>query len=484
MEKIQFRCELLSDIVLNDSSATEGKRRSLDFIPGNNFLGIVASQLYKETDEAAWLIFHSGHVRFGDAHPSANGTRGLRIPASLFYPKLKGIEGGCYIRYLVEEDAARKMQLRQCREGFCTFGPEQIATQITVDKDFAIKSAYDSDTRRPMDNQIFGYEALCSGLVLLFSIEIDEEAKAYKDAIVKAICGLHHVGRSRSAQYGCVEIAECGFEEAAPLPTPLYIGSRQYVAVYADSRLVFFDGYGNSTFRPQPADLGIEHGEIDWGRSQIRTFQYAPWNYQRQAFDADRCGIEKGSVFLVETDCMPPATGTVGCYQTEGFGQIVYNPVFLQGDKEGHSIFQFVKQEKPACEKRGKGVDSSLVRFLQKREEDAKKQNIIITEVNKFVEANKELFKQDVFASQWGSIRSLAMVYEDEEKLKDIIGSRKQDGEGKRKGYINHGTAAEKWDQRGRKERLWEFLENEELKGHLQEAVINLASEMAKICKP
>lgn len=83
-----------------------------------------------------------------------------------------------------------------------------------------------------------------------------------------------------------------------------------------------------------------------------------------------------------------------------------------------------------------------------------------------------------------GSIRSLAMVYEDEEKLKDIIGSRKQDGEGKGKGYINHGTAAEKWDQRGRKERLWEFLENEELKGHLQEAVINLASEMAKICKP
>lgn len=65
MEKIQFKCELLSDIVLNDSSATEGKRRSLDFIPGNNFLGIAAAQLYEKTDEAAWCIFHSGHVRFG-----------------------------------------------------------------------------------------------------------------------------------------------------------------------------------------------------------------------------------------------------------------------------------------------------------------------------------------------------------------------------------------------------------------------------------
>ena len=52
------------------------------------------------------------------------------------------------------------------------------------------------------------------------------------------------------------------------------------------------------------------------------------------------------------------------------------------------------------------------------------------------------------------------------------------------KGYINHGMAAEKWNQRGRKERLWEFLENKDFKGYLQEAVINLASEMAKICKP
>ena len=122
MEKIQFKCELLSDIVLNDSSATEGKRRSLDFIPGNNFLGIAAAQLYEKTDEAAWSIFHSGHVRFGDAHPSINNKRGLRIPASIFHPKLNGMETGCYIHHLTKQDAnIRAMQLKQCREGFYIF---------------------------------------------------------------------------------------------------------------------------------------------------------------------------------------------------------------------------------------------------------------------------------------------------------------------------------------------------------------------------
>ena len=101
MGKIQFKCELLSDIVLNESPATEGKRKCIDFISGNNFLGIVASQLYKDTDETSWLIFHSGNVRFGDAHPSFNGIRSLRVPASFYYPKLKKIDDACYVHHFV-----------------------------------------------------------------------------------------------------------------------------------------------------------------------------------------------------------------------------------------------------------------------------------------------------------------------------------------------------------------------------------------------
>ena len=70
------------------------------------------------------------------------------------------------------------------------------------------------------------------------------------------------------------------------------------------------------------------------------------------------------------------------------------------------------------------------------------------------------------------------MVYDNEEELKKVIGC--SDSE---KGYINHGVAAEKWNERGRKEILVNFLEDSQLEGKLQEAVINLASEMAKICK-
>lgn len=46
MTTLQFKCTLLSDVILNQKAATEGPNQTLDFIPGSNFLGIVASKLY------------------------------------------------------------------------------------------------------------------------------------------------------------------------------------------------------------------------------------------------------------------------------------------------------------------------------------------------------------------------------------------------------------------------------------------------------
>ena len=412
------------------------------------------------------------------------------------------METGCYIHHLTKHnDDIRAIQLKQCREGFYIYGQDNLATQIIVNKDFAIKSAYDSDMRRAKDSQMFGYESLCKGLIMYFTVEVENEAKQYKDAIIQALCGHHHIGRSRSAQYGWVEITESTFEEIATTQQSIQIKGKQYLTVYADSRLIFLDENGNNTFQPSTRDLGIEDddAEIDWALSQIRTFQYAPWNYKRQAFDTDRCGIEKGSVFLVRTSAGVPPEKTVGYYKNEGFGHIIYNPVFLQGDEEGLSFFKFCRQKETISINQPTEVNSNLIQFLKKKQEESAAENNIIQEVNKFVEQNKELFSQDLFASQWGSIRALAMAYNDEEKLKKVIGCEerenpekgqkkviecdKQKEPEKKQGYIVHGVAAEKWNECGRRKVLEEFLKNPQFKGHLQEAVINLASEMAKICK-
>lgn len=37
MEKLKFKVTLLSDVIISESPATQGRHRGLDFIPGNNF---------------------------------------------------------------------------------------------------------------------------------------------------------------------------------------------------------------------------------------------------------------------------------------------------------------------------------------------------------------------------------------------------------------------------------------------------------------
>lgn len=101
MKTLKFKCKLLSDVILNQKAASEGANNTLDFIPGSNFLGIVAAK-YADFGDAAMEVFHSGKVRFGDAHPVCKGhdvMRTLRVPASMYYPKPEKASEVCYIHH-------------------------------------------------------------------------------------------------------------------------------------------------------------------------------------------------------------------------------------------------------------------------------------------------------------------------------------------------------------------------------------------------
>ena len=473
MKTIQLQCTLLSDVIISETSATTGNRHSLDFIPGNNFLGIAASKLYDKENEKTHLLFHSGKVRFGDAHPSLSGIRGVRIPAVLFTPKLKDGADERYLHHLLPADLPkeiREKQLKQCRDGFYVFDGEQ-ATEVNVGKTFALKSAYDSENRCSQDHQLFGYEALNKGLILYFEVELDDDATQYAEELTAALCGTRHLGRSRTAQYGLVEIKQASFQQ---LKSDAAVANEE-VLVYADGRLIFFDEHGLPTFQPTLRQLGFEdEGEILWHKSQVRTFSYAPWNFKRQAFDSQRCGIEKGSVFVVRANAAPKKYAYVGDYQQEGFGRVVYNPEILsknKADQEGKAKFKFEEQKKTQSEESRKEVkETPLLAYLKRAQEKDKRVFDVQKVVNEFVKNNAKYFNGERFASQWGSIRSLAMVTSDAEQLKRNV-----------KKFLDHGVAKEQWDENGRKERLEEVMSTPNI--CLQELLINLASEMAKRCK-
>lgn len=490
MKTIYFKCTLLTDVVLNQKAATEGNQESLDFIPGNNFLGIAASVLYKNLNpEESLKLFHSKSVRFGDAHPAVfekdgNIIRALRIPASYYKAKL-GNHSGFYIYHEVEDKDTPEyvnFQPKQCRTGFYTFQNESLK-EIDVDKSFAIKSAYDRESRRSKDAKIFGYESLQAGSDWIFSINMEDVT--FENAIIDALSGTRRIGRSRTAQYGLVEIEEIAtkVEEITVLDN-----NPEHALVYADSRLIFFDDYGLPTFQPKAEDFGFKNGEIDWTKTQIRTFQYAPWNSIRQARDTDRCGIEKGSVFFIRKkneakELTYPNNYFVGKYQNEGFGKIIINPAFLQTihNSNGKALFTIAETDKKE-EKGNKDIltnNTPLFQFLIRKNEREEREEEIYRLVNEFVDNSQNFFLEETFASQWGSIRSITMRTKNRNDLKRLLFDEEI-------GYLMHGIAYERWNERGRLRKFKVFFDNIFDRTDFSDkdvcfTIINLSAEMAKL---
>lgn len=495
---LKFKCELLTDVILNQKSASEGSNTTLDFIPGSNFLGIVASQIYKNGPKEALDIFHSGKVRFGDAHPANGSHRTLRMPACLFYAKGEEEKKRThYVHHLIKDTSSeelRKIQLKQERSGYADFMPLEEgknAIRLKVKTDFAIKSAYDRKLRRSKDEQMFGYQSMGKGMTYYFTVELDDELSVYSESIKESLKGTHRVGRSRSAQYGLVKISECnGFKEVKSGTSY----KDNLLIIYAESRLIFLDEDGQVTFQPSFRQL-VGRDEIDkdkeetereekilWDKSQIRTFQYAPYNYQRRCFDTDRCGIEKGSVIVVklkenlETNKL---TTYLGSYKNEGFGKVIYNPSFLKADENGKLTFKI----EPKKDEKGKTCDNPktvLTDFLSALEDRRKEDAEIYKAVNAWVNDNVivKTYAKESFASQWGHIRNLALQSETKEMLLDKLFKGENDKNMKEheKGYLVHGVAKDKWA--GKTQALKDFVNR-----HSPKAVVNLASEMQKKCK-
>lgn len=471
MKTIQFKITLLSDVILNVKSASIGCQSTLDFIPGNVFLGICAKTLYDENKSETHTIFHSGKVRFGDAHLGCNGVRGVKVPAVMHYPKLSEMKGDICLSHLISDfSAVADKQLKQCRNGFYVFEGEK-GMKIRLNRNFSIKSAHDRKTRTSKDGEMYGYESLEKGAEMYFSVEVDDDSLSGK--IENALVGMQRIGRSRTAQYGLVQIKACKYSEPQS-----YHDNVNEITVYADGRLIFFDEETLlPTIRPTAKQLGFEGCEIVWSKSQVRYFQYAPWNFKRQCFDSDRCGIEKGSVIVLRTDGTSYSNKNyVGNYNNEGFGKILINPSFLKPRLGSEYISQFTLTEIQQNISNNVPVDnariesSQLIRYLECVRKQREMEHGIYAKVNNFVEHKAGIFAgSEAFASQWGTIRSIALGVEDSKILVDEIDK-----------YLSHGIAKDKWEENLRKNVLMDFITNLAEEDDVRYAIINLASEMQK----
>jgi hypothetical protein len=485
MEKRYYICTLLSDVVLNSSLATEGNMTSLDYIPGSNFLGIVANKLYKKLDrEKALSLFHNGEVKFGDATISKENLLSYSVPFSFFMDKLdnKIEKDPVYLHHLIEKENRPKRegtkitaQLKQIRSGYLLSDFHFIKE---VKKSFSLKSAQERETRNSKDGAMFGFDAMQKGQQFIFSIDYtnwDDIA-----LVENAMIGTQRLGKSKNAEFGQVEIEKIEIKES-----PKSFQSSDYVLVYAKSNLYLTDEEtGYPTLQPSVEQLGLSGGAIDWEKSQVRSFTYSPWNGQRKTSSTQRHCIAKGSVFFVKNTVQPmQAETTIGGFQAEGLGQVMYNPFFLESEGlEIKNKLTKLSENKEDKYKQTKEPTSTLALFLDRKKSEKERELAISEKVIECV--NKECSNlKDIKASQWGGIRKFASKTKEVDDLhKLLFGHRieeKETEETKKLGYLTHGVAFDKqWSKGNRIETLRDILKENKTEGTV--FIAKFAAEMAK----
>lgn len=491
MKTTYFKCTLVSDIVLNSKLATEGNMTTLDFIPGSNFLGIAAKHLYgKVTSEEAFQLFHSGDVKFGDGKTATRQNEiTYAVPFAFFQDKLKSKldQDPVYLHHLIKNDNHPKddkgtpLQLQQSRAGYISAKGNFVKE---IQKKFSLKSAYDRDSRTSKTGNMFGFEALPAGESFIFSIQSQSEDLLEK--VEKVILGTQSLGKSKTAEFGQVTIEKFPVQDEIKS----FDTNGEFVLVYAESNLCFFDPIGQPTFQPTVNDLGLETGEIDWGKSQVRIYSYSPWNGQRKTTSTQRHCILKGSVFYVKEATFSSTSKYVGNYQAEGLGKVLYNPVFLKEKEYSTEVDLKIIADKTDTDPFKTGtLATPLSIFLNKKRLDRQVELRTSQEVQKYVHPeDPNTFKslKSVSASQWGNIRSIASRAKDIKELKYKLYEGKD-------AYLTHGVAFEKcWGENGGT-RLTNFktvisqVENlqymDKVKADLKIFIAKFASEMAKTYK-
>lgn len=478
MKIYQYTCTLQSDLIISSKAATEGQAQSLDFIPGSKFLGIVAKEIYKESSsDDALALFHNGQVSFGNAYPKKGGESFIPVPSAYFFPKGKSLGEEILLPLNLEPgkkyigDSDEEIQPKQARGGYFSFSSKTI---FKPEQNFRLKSAFDAEKRRSAEGQMFGYFSLPKGLTLEFTVQ--DSKGNYSELIKEKLHGLKRIGRSKSAEYGLVNI-EFDREILNNEIPNVKIGEE--TILYAFSDLCFVDQYGQFTAIPSAQDLtGSNKNEILWGKSQVRSRKYPVWNSKRQSKDSDRIIIEKGSVFVVKITEPSPSdffNNGLGVFKSEGYGQVKVNPVFLPLGPE-RLDFKLTKSTLTPINfsypKVGRSSDN-LVKALESRKSFADLDRHVKSEVDRFIQENKNSLLEPS-KSQWGTIRGYA------KQSKNLDAFLKMTFQ-EELGFIHRGRSENQWRKAGKilKDKI------ESLKKHKGEAfsmdfIQKLSTEMPK----
>jgi hypothetical protein len=472
MKQLEFSIKLLSDLIISSNSASEGFKPSLNYIPGAKFLGIAAGRLYDTESKETLDIFHNGNVRFGDAHLMGAESRSYKAPASWMFKKGEDFSHDIFLfhnLFLLNKNSnnEKTVQLKTIKDEQY-FTPDGELLEIATA--FSLKSAYNSQKKKSADQQMYGYHSLEKGTVWSFKVDFDYDE--YMEKVCKAIVGIHRIGRSRSAEYGLMEI-----EKIAEVDTKEKVLPKGNLLLYAESNLCFYDQAGKNTICPDEDQLLLPKGsKIIQEKSKVNYRIYQSWNRKRHNRDADRLIIDKGSVFFIElSEELSDAVylKAIGSHRAEGFGKILANPDFLVSETAMAPIKLVRKAPRKVTGSfahQDSTRDGAYFDFIKARQDSFKAEFDVYAAVNEFIKMKGPSFRK-ISNNQWGQIRKIAKIALDDKVLNDLLFADET-------GFLMHGKSENDW--RNNHKILKNALETYSFNGTKRDFVLLLSSEMAK----
>ncbi|WP_298128649.1 hypothetical protein [Ferrovum sp.] len=421
---------LIDDCVFSERAATEGAHGTLDRIPGAALLGAAASRLYASLSiDAADAAFHSGRLRFCDGLPADKQLSTWPVPMCWHYAKSMKPQGDFLVpqdvhNFLHVDDIPKadptqgNEQAKPLREGYVS----QSGRWIKPKRNYRMKTAIAPETGRAADAQLFGYTALERGQTFIARIEADADFDAQLfSRVAKVLEGQLLLGRSRSAEYGRVQIEHA---PGAVRPKHGSVTGRN-LTLWLLSDLAPCDANGQATLNLDVQALGLPHGSrVEWGKTFVRARRYSPWNSKRHGYETERQVLVAGGIITItlpaDADsevCMAQLQRGIGLHREAGLGQVWINPPLLATANP-----QFDPRSSAPPKEIMKAPSHPLVDWLKTKtgatqDDTENKANDIVRDYQEAIESARRVqgypeFVTDFYPSrsQWGSVLEVARV--------------------------------------------------------------------------
>ena len=440
----QFKATLLEDVVMTERAATEGGHDSLDYLPGATFLGAVAAHWYKkllkENPEDVYTVFHSGKVRFSNGLPlSEDEQLSYPMPLCWYHKKGEAKSGTMALRNYQFSEYPKNIRAKQIQGDYISLAAIEPKNRVTIIKPkFRMKTGIDADVGTARDSQLFGYSSLPANNSFVFSLEADDDVKpSLFEEIVKRLLGTLKLGRSRSAEYGAVNIEEYETKDERQAAE-----TTSSVTFWLLADMALQDEFGQPVLQPTAKILGLPADfKLDLEKTFVRSRRYAPFNAYRGRREIERVVLSMGSVLhfksknddkLVDAKTLQgiQAQG-IGLYRQNGLGRVWINPPLLA---DLRPKFQEISKNKKISF-RLKEPDHPILRYLKKRKGEASEISTIekqaqewLNELAKLYSSAKGLSYTPVgtcpgpTATQWGQVMEKAKQASSVQELSEIFG--------------------------------------------------------------